>query len=120
MANWKNQDASSSAQEYLSGRREAGKEAIERQRAAISALSGEIDCLRGSIQEGKFVAGESEKDVESWSEDIGTNLVTADEHVGSLTKFLKEIETETRDLERDQNHAKFCFCSNFVLDPLML
>ena len=82
------------------------KEAIERQRAAISALSGEIDCLRGSIQEGKFVAGESEKDVESWSEDIGTNLVTADEHVGSLTEFLKEIKTETRDLKRDQNHAK--------------
>ena len=43
------------------------KEAIERQRASIVALAGEIDCLRGSIQEAKFVAGESEEKVESWS-----------------------------------------------------
>ena len=95
------------------------KEAIERQRAAISALSGEIDCLRGAIQEGKFVAGESEEDVESWSVDIGTNLLAADEHVGRLTKCLKAIEIETRELERDQNHAKEMALEKQLLDQKM-
>ena len=60
------------------------KEAIERQRASIVALAGEIDELRGSIQEAKFIQGETEEDVESWSEDVETQLSRADESVVKL------------------------------------
>lgn len=39
-----------------------GKKAAERQGASIVALASKIDCLRGSIQEAKFTAGESKEE----------------------------------------------------------
>lgn len=42
------------------------KQTIERQRISVVSLSGEIDQLRGSIQDTKFSQGESEEQVETW------------------------------------------------------
>ena len=86
------------------------KEAIERQRASIVALAGEIDCLRVSIQEAKFTAGESEENVELWSEEIESHLSKADENAAKLSTCLNEMETEVRDLERNQSR-QIIYCT---------
>ena len=99
------------------GKRE--KEAIERQRASIVALAGEIDCLQGSIQEAKFAASESEENVELWSEEIESHLSVADENVAKLSKCLNNIETEVRDLERNQSHAKAMEMEKELLEQKM-
>lgn len=44
--------------------------------------------------------------MESWSEGIESDLSVGDENVAKLSKSLNEMETEVRDLERDQSHAK--------------
>ena len=92
------------------------KEAIERQRASIVALAGEIDELRGSIQEAKFIQGETEEDVESWSEDVETQLSRADESVVKLRACVKEIDTETSDHEREHRHGKAMELEKQLLD----
>ena len=99
------------------GKRE--KEAVERQRASIVALAGEINCLRASIQEAKFAAGESEENVESWSEGMESDLSIADESVAKLSKCLNEIETEVRDLERNQSHANVMELEKQLLEQKM-
>lgn len=55
------------------------KQTIERQRTSVVSLAGEIDQLRGSIQESKFSQGESEEQVETWSEEIENDLCLADD-----------------------------------------
>ena len=92
------------------------KEAIERQRASIVALAGEIDELRGSIQEAKFIQGETEEGVESWSEDVEIHLSRADESVAKLGACVKEIDTETSDHEREHRHGKAMELEKQLLD----
>ena len=72
------------------------KEAIERQRASIVALAREIDCLRVSIQEVKFTAGDSEENVELWSEEIESHLSKADGNTAKLSTSQRDGNRGTR------------------------
>ena len=44
--------------------------------------------------------------MELWSEEIESHLSEADENAAKLFKCLNKMETEVRDLERNQSHAK--------------
>ena len=72
------------------------KVAVERQRAQLVALAREINCFLVSIQEAKFIASESEENIKSWSEGMGSHLSVADENVEKLSKCLNEIETRAK------------------------
>ena len=80
--------------------------AIERQRSLIATLAGEIDLLKGSIQESKFVLGDSEEDIAEWSEGIDAELLLADESCSEFSKCLKGMETRTREAEQSKNHEE--------------
>ena len=88
------------------------KQTIERQRTSVVSLAGEIDQLRGLIQETKFSQGESEEQVETWSEEIEQDLRLADDCANKLQKSYDQIVKEERDhdqedmRERDLEHEK--------------
>ena len=70
------------------------KQAIERQRSAITNLTETIDQLRGSIQELKFAQGETEENIEEWSDQIELEITNADRSCERLSKRLEEMKFE--------------------------
>ena len=82
------------------------KETIERQRISLVSLAREIDQLRGSIQETKFSQGESEEQVETWSEEKEKDLRLADDCANKLQKSYDQIIKEERDHGREEMHEK--------------
>ena len=82
------------------------KQTIERQRTSVVSLAGEIDQLRGSIQESKFSQGESEEQVEIWSEEIENDLRLADDYANKLQKGYDQIVKEEREHDREEMREK--------------
>jgi len=80
------------------------KQAIEQQRTSLVSLAGEIDQLRGSVQESKFSQGESEEQVETWSEEIENDLRLADDCANKLQKGYHQTVKE----EREHNRQEVC------------
>ena len=82
------------------------KQTIERQRISVVSLAREIDQLRGSIRETKFSQGESEEQVQTWSEDIEQDLCLADDCASKLQKSYDQIVKEERDHDREEMREK--------------
>ena len=68
------------------------------------------------MQETKFAQGETEETIEEWSEESEEQLSLADESCGELAKCLKDIDTEAREFEREQNHEKAMELEKQLLD----
>ena len=92
------------------------KQALERHRASLVSLAGEIDQLRGSIQEIKFAQGESEEAVEAWSEQIENELSATDEIVDKLSECLDEIAKKQQDHKREEELGKELAYDKQLLD----
>ena len=82
------------------------KQTIERQRTSVVSLAVEIDQLRGSIQESKFSQGESEEQVEIWSQEIENDLRLADDYANKLQKGYDQIVKEEREHDREEMREK--------------
>ena len=82
------------------------KQTIERQRTSVVSLAGELDQLRGSIQESKFSQGESKEQVEIWSEEIENGLRLADDYANKLQKGYDQIVKEEREHDREEMREK--------------
>ena len=92
------------------------KQALERHRASLVSLAGEIDQLRGSIQEIKFSQGDSEEAVEAWSEQIEKELSATDAIVDKLSECLEEIAKKQQDHKREEEHGKDLAYDKQLLD----
>ena len=92
------------------------KQTIERQRTSVVSLVGEIDQLRGSIPESKFAQGESEEQVETWSEEIENDLRLADDCVNKLQKGHDQIVKEEREHDREEMREKDLEHEKQILD----
>lgn len=57
--------------------------------------------------------------MELWSEEIESHLSVVDEKMAKLSNCLNEIETEVRDLERNQSHAKAMEMEKQLLEQKM-
>ena len=79
-------------------------------------MAGEIHLLRGSIQESKFFQGDSEEQVEKWSEEIEKDLCLADEHAGKLADCLDQFVKEERDHDLEETHKRDLACERQLLD----
>ena len=62
--------------------------------------------VRGSIQETKFSQGESEEQVDTWSEEIELNLRLADDCANKLQKSYDQIVKEEKEHDREEMREK--------------
>lgn len=75
-----------------------GSSSLPKKTYRVLAIAGEIDKLRGSVQEGNFIQGETEENVEGWSEAIHADLWIPP--FESIAAVIKGIASETRDNKR--------------------
>lgn len=92
------------------------KQAIDRQRASIISLAGEIDQLGESIAESKFSQGESEETVDVWSDGIEKEFNMTNAIVEKLYECLDAIVKEKHDLELEEAHWKDLAYEKQLLD----
>ena len=76
------------------------REALDRQETSILTKSRAINNLKEEIEELKFANGESDEQVQVWSENIEAVIANADEKVHNLRQHIKENEDAEQAAEK--------------------
>ena len=63
--------------------------AVERQKESIATIVSTITTLKGSIEEAKLRHGDTEENVEQWSNEIDARVTAADKVHNKLSKFVE-------------------------------
>ena len=78
------------------------KEALSRHVASIVKKVGDMYAFKEEIVELKFVANETEQDIEAWVEGIDTKLAKMDKKVASIRELLAKNDENEKGLQRVQ------------------
>ena len=89
---------------------------VERQRESISTILSGINNLKGLIEEAKFGHGESDSDIENWSQTIDAQVAVVDQSCEKLSNFVKRIDEKNKELELAKVHDKTLLFEKQLID----
>ena len=77
--------------------------AVERQKESIATIVSTITTLKGSIEEAKFGQGDTEENVEQWSNEIDARVTEADKVQNKLLNFVEDLDQRGKQRELVQS-----------------
>ena len=86
------------------------KEAMDRQRLSVSAISTMVNTIKETIEENMFAQGKSEEDVQKWAEESERILAMADQCVRRITQGINNLDLAAREaitLQEEKRKLEF-------------
>ena len=80
------------------------RQSLERHQSSITSIVSAVDTLKTAVEEKKFIKGESEDAIKTWSEEIENHLEKADQATNRIQSAIQAIDMEEQGEKVLENH----------------
>ena len=82
------------------------RQSLERHQSSIASIVSAVDTLKSAVEEKKFMKGESEDTIKTWSGEIEQHLEKADQATKRVQSAIQAIDMEEQEKRAFENHKQ--------------